>query len=225
MVRGEAARGRWRGWQVALLSVGLIFLLDQVIFGGPIVRLDHAVRGWAHREPLPVIGPVAQVVADLAYPPFVLFLMLVVVAVVSARRHSWRPLTGGVITAVILTVVVLAAKHLVGRTGPEGFGALAWPSGHTTTAVVVCGVVAGLVPGKRRHLAAVVAVLLPILVGVAMVLRNYHWASDVLAGWLLGPLVLVLAQAATKRLLELRGVRRAEARRSEQGRVAARPQR
>jgi len=225
MPRDQAEPRRGRGWWIALLSVGLLFLLEQVIFGGLIVRLDHAVRRRVHGEPLPVIGPVAQVVADLANPPLVLFLMLTVVAVVSVRRHSWQPLTGGVITAVILTVVVLTAKHFVGRAGPEGTGALAWPSGHTTTAVVVCGVVAGLVPGKRRHLAAVVAVLLPILVGVAMVLRNYHWASDVLAGWLLGPLVLVVAQAATKRLLELRGVRPPEARRAEAGRVPAKPQR
>ena len=41
-------------------------------------------------------------------------------------------------------------------------------------------------------------VVVPGLVGVALVLRNYHWASDVVAGWLVGPLLLMAAVALVR---------------------------
>jgi len=163
------------------------------------VSLDHAVHGWVHRTRQPVVGPLAQVVADLANPPLVIAGMLLGTALIAARRQSWRPLVTGVIAAVILSVVVLALKHVVGRRGPAGDGSmLAWPSGHTTTAVVACGVIAAMVYPRWRRLAALIAVLPPALVGIAMVLRNYHWVSDALAGWLLGPLVLIAGHAAAR---------------------------
>ncbi|MDQ2723153.1 MAG: hypothetical protein M3Y19_07630, partial [Actinomycetota bacterium] len=111
-----------RGWRVALLGLGLLVLLQQVVFGGPMVSLDHAVRGWVHRTRQPVIGPLAQVVADLANPPLVIVGMLLGTVLVAARRQSWRPFVTGVIAAVILSVVVLALKHVVGRRGPAGDG-------------------------------------------------------------------------------------------------------
>ncbi|MGZ6807721.1 MAG: phosphatase PAP2 family protein, partial [Mycobacteriaceae bacterium] len=35
----------------------------------------------------------------------------------------------------------------------------------------------------------------PALVGLSLVLRDYHWLSDVLAGWLLGSLLLIATPA------------------------------
>jgi len=197
MTVAGAKHAAGRGWLAGLLVVGLLLLWQQVVFGGPMVSLDHDVHGWVHRTRQPVVGPLAQVVADLANPPLVIVGMLLGTALFAARRQSWRPWVTGVIAAVILSVVVLALKHVVGRRGPAGDGSmLAWPSGHTTTAVVACGVIAATVYPRWGRLAALIAVLPPALVGVVMVLRNYHWVSDVLAGWLLGPLVLIAGHAA-----------------------------
>ena len=194
-----AQRGVWRN---ALLVVGLLVLGEQVVVGGPIVHLDHVVQSWVRRESFPVVGPIAQVVADLANPPFALFLMLLVVAVVAVGRRSWQPLVAGVICAIVLVVAVLSLKYAVGRPGPPGQGSLiAWPSGHTTTVVVVGGVIARLLGTQRRGVATMVAIGPPVLVGIALVLRNFHWTSDVLAGWLLGALVLTIGYATTRWLL------------------------
>lgn len=198
----KAERGPQGVWRNLLLALGLLILWQQVVFGGPIVRLDHAVQAWVRREPLPVAGSVAQLVTDVANPPFVIFMLLLIVAAVASRRHSWQPLVAGVTCVVLLVVAVLGLKYAIGRPGPAGDGSqIAWPSGHTTTAVVFWGVMARLLNLKRRWIAAAVAIIAPLLVGVALVLRNYHWTSDVLAGWLLGPLVLAAGYAATRWLL------------------------
>ena len=202
MASSEVERGPRGVWRIALLVAGLLLLGEQVVFGGPIVHLDHAVQTWVRRDSFPVVGPIAQLVADLASPPFVLFLMLLLVAVAAVWRRSWQPLVAGVTCAIALAVAVLSLKYAVGRPGPTGQGSLlAWPSGHTTTAVVASGVIARLLSVERRRLATMVAIAPPLMVGIALVLRNYHWTSDVLAGWLLGPLVLTVGYAVTRWLL------------------------
>ena len=85
------------------------------------------------------------------------------------------------------------------RPGPPGgpphdlFGY--YPSGHTTTAAVCLGTLA--LVAARRHRARRIpllgaAVLWTTLVGAAMVIHRYHWPTDVLAGFLLGTLLLTL---------------------------------
>lgn len=220
MVFRGGRRPAWRAWRNALLLLGLLYLLEQEHFGGPVIRLDTAVRGWVPGERLPVVGWIAEVIVTLANPPFVVALMLVVVAAAAARRTSARPLVLGVTAAVLLVVTVLTLKYAVGRPGPTGLGeGVAWPSGHTTTAVLVCGIFAHLI-GVGWHRIRMLLMVVPVVVGVALVLRNYHWLSDVLAGWLLGPLLLIAASAVAERLLA--GRRAADRRKPRQQAAAQR---
>ena len=72
-----------------------------------------------------------------------------------------------------------------------------FPSGHTSTACVCY--LAGRAADhrgrparvRRAALAGLAAVWL--LVGVALVWCDYHWATDVLAGWALSALIVWLA--------------------------------
>ncbi len=198
MVFRGGGRPRRRGWTVGLLLLGLLFLLEQLHFGGPVVRADTATRAWVLGHPLPVIHSLAELIADLANPPSVLALMLVGVVALALWRRSWQPLALAGTAIVMLMVAVFSLKNLVGRPGPLGDGALAWPSGHTTTSVVVCGVLTQLLCAEHRRVRTAIMVVVPGLVGVALVLRNYHWASDVVAGWLVGTLLLMAAVALVR---------------------------
>lgn len=70
-----------------------------------------------------------------------------------------------------------------------------FPSGHSVNAVAVYGSAA--VFGKKKYL-AVIAVVLSLLIGVSRFCLGVHYPTDVLAGWLLG-LVIIIAVSRLQR--------------------------
>ena len=65
-----------------------------------------------------------------------------------------------------------------------------FPSGHSSGAVSLYGSLAA--HEKKNRLLLVIAILLPLLVGFSRVVVGAHYPTDVLAGWLLGLLVVLL---------------------------------
>lgn len=198
-----SAWGRpWLG--PAVLLAALAVLLEQVLLGGPVQVLDEVVARWtADHQHGPVTGPVigaAKLLAELAQPMLVVPLFALAAAGWGWWRRTWRPpllaLTGTTALA-----VALALKTVVARGGPDGQIARdggAWPSGHVTTAVVAWGLAAQVLPPSWRA-ARTLLQAVPGPVGAAMILSDYHWLSDVLAGWLLGPLLLATVTALVDR--------------------------
>jgi len=93
-----------------------------------------------------------------------------------------------------------AVKAAVGRPRPHftpwpvPVSSLSFPSGHATNSMLGFGVLALLLlPEGYRRVGSAVAVLLAILIGLTRPYLGVHWPSDVLAGWLLGGAVLLLA--------------------------------
>ena len=120
------------------------------------------------------------------------------------RRRSPGPLVMLVGSYLGMAMVVGPVKTLLHRPEPfDGPGqvGLSYPSGHAAQAILVYGMLAALVvarPMGARVRAAAVAV--PVVacasVGIALVVRNAHWLSDMVGGyaiglaWLAGPLAL-----------------------------------
>lgn len=189
--------------------------------GGLLLALTAAVaRGWwpcgldqavAQHLPGPhpsgvsaLLLPTTWLVATLATPQVVVAVTLAIAAWWSWRDRSRRVFTAALSRVVLLSIAVLAGKALLNRPGPPGspphnpFGY--YPSGHTTTAVVCIGTLALLVarvqPQWRGRLLAATA-LWSTIVGASLVYHRYHWLTDVIAGALLGTLVLLAADAVS----------------------------
>ena len=82
-----------------------------------------------------------------------------------------------------------------------------FPSGHTTTAAV-CFALAVLLlapdlPPRIRRAAVAAMAVLCFLVGMGLIWCDYHWFTDVVAGWALAALIVMAA------LRLMRPVRRA----------------
>ena len=131
-------------------------------------------------------------------------------------RGRRRVAAGVLLAAVVADILFHVVKPLVARPRPLGLGGLvdssyAFPSGHATVSAAVCCTLAyvlwreGLVGGRP---ALMLAVIVPLLVGVSRLYLNVHWATDVLGGWFAGLLIAVLSALVYDRYGRRRAVDR-----------------
>lgn len=129
----------------------------------------------------------------------------------------WRRTPDSLILFVVAefanNVLVGAVKLSTGRWGPRATvnvhdilaGGDIFPSGHVSNAVVLFGVLA-LTAHRHRRLLTGVAIWVAGSVGVATVLLDTHWVTDVVGGWMAGGIVLLCMprhDGLTRRLVSL----------------------
>lgn len=200
---------------VALISV-------DVGVGGPLSRLDRRLSGWIHSTGLPGGGwdhpwqrELDQLV-NFGDREVVGIVVVVVFAVSCWRARTLVPLARLAVLGAVTIAVVVSAKIAFGRPPPPAVETEAfrsYPSGHTITAVVLWGLLAVVVAeypqaGVSLAVARLLSWLAPVVTMVGMLLRDYHWLSDLLGGAALG---VVLLQAERLVLGHWRGARRGSA--------------
>jgi undecaprenyl-diphosphatase len=198
----------------------LVILTVNVLADGPLVGADQRIRAAVQAQAASATwrwlrdswhAP-AQLIVDLGNYPEAVGVLAACAVVVAARHRTLRPLLAAFAAVVLLLATVIPAKILIGRTGPGlatvGSGGLGvFPSGHAATAAVCWGVaVMLLLPDLpawtgRAALAAVAGLCL--LVGVALVWCDYHWVTDVVAGWALAGLIAAAAARVARGPLPL----------------------
>jgi undecaprenyl-diphosphatase len=130
--------------------------------------------------------------------------------VIAATRRQILPVLATLAAASIGAVLAHHAVKLVYRR-PRPAGALArgktepaFPSGHTTDATAVLATGAYLLARQGLAVPSVVAalaILLALSTGVSRVLLGWHWATDVLGGWIAGIGVAACASGLYESLL------------------------
>jgi hypothetical protein len=192
-----------------LITLGAyIALTAAVVFGSPLDIIDRVAAASDLAKHFPQATPwvLHYVMLGQRGPSsHVAFVYLVYRAL---RQRSWRPLALFVTSLTMLNVTVGSIKLATGRLGPALTthpravfdGGDIFPSGHTSNAVVIFGVLA-LVAVEHRRAWVALAVFVSATVGLSTIFLDTHWVTDVLGGWLAGALVL-LALPATYALLE-----------------------
>ena len=72
-----------------------------------------------------------------------------------------------------------------------------FPSGHSTNAATMFG---SLAVNLRRRWVTVIAIIIAVLTGLSRIVVGAHYPTDVLAGWLLGAVSLLIVQLLQKRI-------------------------
>jgi hypothetical protein len=119
--------------------------------------------------------------------PRVLAILLAGCLVVALYQRRWRLAVATVLSPPIAIALVQLFKRLFGR---ENGGALAYPSGHTTTMVVVMGMV---VLVARVALWAVLVAVGYCLLGIIGQAVTYHYFTDTVGALLLGTVIVCVA--------------------------------
>jgi undecaprenyl-diphosphatase len=178
----------------ALAVFGLV--TADVLAGGPLTRLDTAVSGRVRDRPVPAWFDRLTLFGE--HVP-VAVAVTAAVALVAWRARTVFPLVRLALLGPVTVAVVLGLKIGVGRQPPSGVDpSLPWrsyPSGHTVTAVVLWGLLAAVVTEHTASPVARTATRLlgwlgPVLVVTGMLLRDYHWVSDLIGGAALGVVLL-----------------------------------
>ncbi|QGV81901.1 phosphatase PAP2 family protein [Streptomyces ficellus] len=199
---------------VALVSGALSALLLVLVATewGPLMSFDRAVADGMHDSAVrsPELTGTNRILSDWVWDPWAMR-ALVAAGVVWLwwRGERLLALWAAAVSAVGSAVQQLM-KVAVGRDRPRWQDPVdtahfaAFPSGHAMTAAVTCGLLLWLLAlfgAARRLRVAVLAVGAFSVVGVGLT-RLYlgvHWASDVVAGWLLGGCLVAVAVLAYER--------------------------
>lgn len=193
------------GWVCLLAAVVLIAVTADVLAGGLLTRIDHAISGpmrdtGLHDSRFPHYGLYFLTWFGQRGP--VLLVSVPVFALLSWRMRSLEPLLRLIVAFLALAGVVYAMKYAIGRAAPPvdrlHRSGLSYPSGHVANAILVWGLLAHQVarglPGSRVLPALrVLSVVAPLAVVVGMTLLDYHWFTDFIGGAAVGVLLLALA--------------------------------
>jgi membrane-associated phospholipid phosphatase len=199
-----ASAGRPPWWVLlgALVVAGLV--TADILARGALERMDlrvsEIVSDWDLEDS--AAYRVVWVVTQVGGRVTILVVLAVLVGYLAWRRHTWLPLIRVLLAVALLTVVVYALKHGIGRTAPAFPGSFffhddgtSFPSGHVANAVLMWGVARwqaveyGL-PIRVQRAFWLLAVAGPVATGLAMVSLDFHWVTDALVGAAVGVLLL-----------------------------------
>jgi len=199
-----------------LASLFLLVTLD-VFVQGPLTQLDKVIQDWDGEAEQPEFQAAAWVYDKMGQRSVLVPILLVVAGVFARRHRTWRPVVLAVVSFVALNVVVGAMKILIGRseteTGdPSVFdGGVIYPSGHSSNMVLTGGLIIYFFwryakdPPLRR-----LTLLITVLTTVTILTSLYvgsHWLTDLVAGALVGGLLLQLVILFDRATVDFREVR------------------
>ena len=197
----HALRVVWENRLLILLVaalIGFIYILEEIL-SGDILELDSAAyRFFVVFARRPWLTTIMEGFSALA-SPVVLAVMLLVIAAFAPGRMPGRCATANLVLAVALNFLL---KTIVQRPRPDGFRLVAesgysFPSGHSMVSMAFYGLLVWMVwrYEKDRLLRVFLMIafsLVIAMVGVSRIYLGVHYASDVIAGFCVSLVWLML---------------------------------
>lgn len=179
------------------------------------VEMDHAsviddpIRNAVFAIRSPWLTPIMKTITYLGNWQTITIICLILLIIKKTRITYGVPLSIG---ALFVSLANKGIKAVVMRPRPdEAFflieqGGWSFPSGHAITSMFFFGMLIWLIQRnvQNRKLANILTVVFAfpmILIGISRVYLGVHYPTDVLAGWCLGVVVIIVMTAIIKRTL------------------------
>ncbi len=190
----------------ALLLYGFLSVTEDVVTKGETLTLDDPVSNFLIANRAPWLTHVMLTVTQLGNTAVLAPTLIVVALGIFLLRRTWKPaaflafvIVGSVVSSSLLKVIIARPRP----TGAALVTALgyAFPSGHATAssaAWLAIAVVLGRLTARWawRVVLLAIAITMTAMVGVSRVYLGVHQPSDVLGGWALGTMWLLLGLLA-----------------------------
>ena len=186
----------------AVCLVLFVALTVASVRGGRLDALDWRVWHDRPERQWPELKPSARVLTYFGLRAPTAAIALFFAWRIARRVRTWRPVIVLAGSLLGLNLVVGILKIVLGRakaeTGSGAYfdGGLMYPSGHSANAVVTWGVLAYLAVAyarASRRTAAILAFVPTPAVAAGSWFLGSHWITDIVAGWLIGAVILVAA--------------------------------
>ena len=194
-----------------LLTTSLLVVVVDIFVEGPLTQLDVRIYGWKGQDAFPSLVWTADIYDKMGQRSVLVPILLAVAWYFARKNRTWRPVVLAAMSFLVLNVVVGAMKILIGRSQTETGdpsvlqGDIIFPSGHSSNMVLTGGVIVYLMlryaqDPPVRLVAAVWSVLTTLTILTSIYIGS-HWLTDLVAGALVGGLLLqsvILFDVATK---------------------------
>jgi membrane-associated phospholipid phosphatase len=188
------------------LVIGLGLILTKWLVGGPVGTWDEAVNRWFVAERTTTLDPVSSVSSDLGATLTIIGIAVVASIVLAIGRH-WREIGFLVAALTIEASVSLTSSIVINRARPNvprmdaAPPTASYPSGHTAAAIVLYLGLALVITSHVRSVTVrvlvwLLAVALPIYVGISRLYRGMHHPTDEVGSAVLAAGALLFALLA-----------------------------
>jgi membrane-associated phospholipid phosphatase len=193
---------------MAVVLIGLGLILTNLVAGGPVGTWDDSVNRWFVTQRTATLNSVSSVGSALGATLTIIGIAVVASIVLAIGRH-WRQLGFLAAALTLEATVALTTSILVNRPRPNvprldaAPPTASFPSGHTAAAMVLYVSLALVLTSfvrsaTARALAWVLAIAIPIFVGLSRLYRGMHHPTDVMGSVLLGAGALMFALLACR---------------------------
>ncbi len=197
-------RSYWPYYLAALACALFLLILINVRIDGRLFAADQAIYRQLQLLRTSWLDDILITVTQLG-DTLMVTVITSVVALWLLVRKSWRTAGYWVLTIISSAVINTSIKAAIVRARPgdmmySGWSAYSFPSGHTTSNIVLYGLLCILVyPCIEKRAARIVTVCcamgFALLIAMSRVYLGAHWFSDVLGGILVSTLILCIAGA------------------------------
>lgn len=195
----------------------IIFLiLTYIVSAGQELAFDTAIREWFYSIRTPWLTEVVKAITFMGNTNTIVTLCVLLLVVPLVKGKFGLQITKKVgipiaATAIIGSAINKTIKHTILRPRPDVSlhlieqGGWSFPSGHSISGLLMYGLLAWLI---RRYVkdksvanaATVILTMLWIGVGLSRIYLGVHYPTDVLGGWMLGMVIMMVTIMVIERM-------------------------